>query len=68
MTDLVTYGEANIQLNYPFNLSGCARPKLCTEKSIVEMQIVKKSKALFFFISSHWFLLVELYSYLCCKR
>lgn len=30
MTDLMTYGVANIQLNHPLNLSGCARPKLCS--------------------------------------
>lgn len=30
MTDLMTYGVANIQLNHPLNLSGCARPQLCT--------------------------------------
>lgn len=32
--DLMTYGVANIQLNHPLNLSGCARPKLCTGFSL----------------------------------
>lgn len=113
VTDLMTYGVANIQLNHPLNLSGCARPKLCTgfcqqlsfafhltsllpsgsyfllpttgllillrdamtyidisNISTVRplINIVAKSNTLFFFTSSHGFLLVGLYSYLSCKR